>query len=74
MKKSVKKEVKKLSKKECYWCASFSDVVTTKLAVFFATLFLVTILPKLASQDWKWAFLVIAILLAIKPMRSFLKK
>lgn len=70
MKKSVKKEVKVKS----FWQASFADVALTKLAVFFGTLFLATLFPKIVSQDWKWAFLVIALLLAIKPMRSFFRK
>lgn len=70
----MKKSVKKVSKKDCYWCASLLDVAATKLAVFFGTLFLVTIFPKIVSPDWKWAFLAIALLLAIKPMRSFFRK
>jgi len=76
MGKGVKREVKKEQIKKCYWCASLSDVVLTKLAVFSGTLFLVYLLPQFFSEleDWKWAFLVIAILLAIKPLRSFLKK
>jgi hypothetical protein len=76
MKKSVKKEVKSVQDKKCYWCASMSDVVMTKLAVFFGTLFLVYLLPQFFSdlEDFKWAFLAIAIILSIKPLKSFLRK
>ncbi len=74
MKKSVKEEVKKVSDKKCYWCASMCDIASTKWAVFFFTLFLVTLFPRIASQDWKWAFLVMAILISIKPLISFFKK
>ncbi len=76
MKKSVKKEVKSEQNKKCYWCASFYDIVLTKFAVFFGTLFLVSLIPQIFSdlEDWKWAFLVMALLLSIKPFRSFFKK
>jgi len=70
MKKSVKKE----GKLKSFWQASFADIVLTKFAVFFSTLFLATLFPKIISQEWRWAFLIIAILLAIKPMRSFFGK
>ncbi len=69
-----KKSVKNRTKKNAFWCASCLDVAFTKWSVFFFTLFLVTIFPQLASQDWKWAFLTIALLLGIKPIISFLKK
>ena len=69
-----KKRVKKENKKGSFWCASCLDVIFTKWSVFFFTLFLVTIFPQLASQNWKWAFLIIALLLGIKPLRSFLKR
>jgi hypothetical protein len=53
------------------------DIALTKLAVFFATLFLVTAWSEFAnwamSIHWAW-FLVIALILAIKPLMVSLKK
>ncbi len=76
MKKSVKKEVKRVQDRKCYWCASMSDIVMTKFTVFFGTLFLVYLIPQFFSdiEDFKWAFLAMAIILSIKPLKSFFKK
>ena len=56
---------------------SFWDMALTKLAVFFATLFLVSAWEGFRSWivdiDSVW-FLVLAIILAIKPLASFFKK
>lgn len=58
------------------WCASYLDLVMTKFSVFFLTLFLIYLFPQFFAEfeDWKWAFLVISIFLAIKPVKSFFKK
>ncbi len=73
MKKRVKKEV---PKKKSYWHASMLDIAMTKWSVFFITLFIVALFPQFFAnlEDWKWAFLTISILLAIKPLKSFFKK
>lgn len=56
---------------------SFWDMALTKLAVFFATLFLVSAWEGFRSWivdiDSVW-FLVLAIILAIKPLVSFFRK
>ncbi|MFH1235091.1 MAG: hypothetical protein V1493_05775 [Candidatus Diapherotrites archaeon] len=47
------------------------DIALVKAAVFFATLFLVSLVPEFAQwvTGTHWAiFLVIAVLLAIKPL------
>ena len=69
-----KKSVNVERNKKMIWNASFLDIVTTKLSVLFFTLFLVTLFPQLASQDWKWGFLIISLILAIKPLNSYFKK
>jgi hypothetical protein len=72
----MKKSVKNNSNKREFSSARFNllDLGLTKLVVFFATLFLVTFFPRIASYEWRWAFLIIALLLSIKPMRSYFKK
>lgn len=53
------------------------DIALTKLAVFFATLFLVSVWTPFAnlaiSTNWIW-FLIPAVLASIKPMISVFKK
>ena len=49
------------------------DLSLTKGAVFFATLFLVKFWPVLSSMDW-YVYVVIAIILAIRPAYHMLKK
>ena len=49
------------------------DISLTKGAVFFATLFLVKFWPELSSLDW-YVYVIVAIILAIRPMYHFLKK
>ena len=73
MKKKVKKVVKN---RGTFWKASILDIAMTKWSVFFGTLFLVLIFPTffLDLTEWKWAFLIISVLFAIKPLRSFFKK
>jgi len=55
----------------------FWDVSLTKLSVLFATLFLVSVWPGFANwamnTHWVW-FLVISLILAIKPIMKVLKK
>ena len=55
----------------------FWDIGLTKLSVFFATLFLVSVWPQFAAwattTHWGW-FLVIGLILAIKPTMTVLKK
>ena len=49
------------------------DVSLTKISVLFATLFLVKFWPELTSFDW-YIYIIIALILAIRPMYHFLKK
>ncbi|MDD3263291.1 MAG: hypothetical protein PHT94_00160 [Candidatus Nanoarchaeia archaeon] len=55
----------------------FWDIGLTKLSVFFATLFLISVWSSfrnfVVKIHWIW-FLVIALLLAIKPMITVFKK
>jgi hypothetical protein len=54
-----------------------SDMAMTKLSVLCATLFLVSAWKEFAdwvmSVHWAW-FLVIALVLAVKPLINFFKK
>ena len=56
---------------------NFWDIALIKLSVLAATLFLVSVWPGLASwaieTHWAW-FLVVAIVLGIKPSISTFKK
>jgi hypothetical protein len=49
------------------------DISLTKGTVFFTTLFLVKFWPELASLDW-YVYIIVAIILAIRPTYHFLKK
>ena len=55
----------------------FWDIGLTKLSVLFATLFLVSVWKGFANwainTHWAW-FLVVALVLAIKPLISVFKK
>lgn len=56
---------------------SFWDISLTKLAVLFATLFLISIWPGFAkwAMDTHWAwFLVASLVLAIKPTIKVFKE
>lgn len=56
---------------------SLSDIALTKSAVFFATLFLVSAWNGFANWamnvHWAW-FLVIGLVLSIKPLKTAFKK
>jgi len=43
------------------------DIAFVKWSVFFFTLFLVAIIPEIASLAWYW-YLIVAIALMIRPM------
>ncbi len=49
------------------------DIGLGKLAVFFATLFIVSLLPVIATLDW-YIYLVIAGIFAARPLSKFLNK
>lgn len=54
-----------------------ADIALIKLAVLFGTLFFVSVIPGFASwitsTFWAW-FLIVALLLAIKPILKTFKK
>gem|GEM_PF-4318238 len=66
-----KKEVKVKRKRLSVFGAAFM-----KLSVFFFTLFLIAIFPQIIKdlQDWKFAFLIIAILFALYPIKEYFEK
>lgn len=70
-KKRVEKEV--IDKKISF---SILEIALIKISVFFFTLFLVAFFPSFFSDldDWKWAFLVISVLLGAKPFLRYFKK
>lgn len=72
----MKKKVSKKSKESKFWKATPLDIAFTKLAIFFGTLFLVYIFPQFFStfEDFKWLFLVFALIFSIKPLRSYFSK
>ncbi|MFA5382597.1 MAG: hypothetical protein WC356_05490 [Candidatus Micrarchaeia archaeon] len=49
------------------------DIGLTKLAVFFGTLFIASLIPQILSLNW-YIYLIAALVLAIRPMYKFFKK
>ncbi|MBM3228706.1 hypothetical protein FJZ20_02395 [Candidatus Pacearchaeota archaeon] len=56
---------------------TIGDVGLIKLAVLFGTLFFISVIPEFANwvirTHWAW-FIIIAVLLAIKPILKTFKK
>jgi len=49
------------------------DIGLTKLSVFFAALFVASILPAVASLEW-YIYLVLALVLGARPLYRYLSK